>query len=86
MKLYSCEEAWVDHGGGGMLHMCVALCVCLPLVPLPITMRLLESHFIHISAYEIMKVWCAKHVHASHAMFTALCEFLLGGCVVGTSY
>ena len=41
---------------------------------------------IHISAYEIIQRWCAKHVHASRAMCTAFCEFILGGCVVGTSY
>ena len=41
---------------------------------------------IHISAYEIIHRWFAKHVHASHAMFTGFCEFILAGCVVGTSY
>ena len=37
-------------------------------------------------AYKIIQRWCAKHVHASHAICIALCEFMLGGCVVGTSY
>ena len=65
-----------------MLLRCVAPCLCLSLVPLPSPC----AFEIHISAYEIIKIGCAKHVHASRAMCTAFCEFILGGCVVGTSY
>jgi hypothetical protein len=70
-------------GGVSMLLRCVPPCVCSQLMPLHTKPCAFE---IHISACEIIKVGCAKHVLASNAMCTAVCEFILGGCVVGTSY
>ena len=40
----------------------------------------------HLCLRNHTQIGCAKHVHAARAMCTAFCEFILGGCVVGTSY